>query len=475
MKSRGSSCSSSRVSSAAMPWICAGRRIRSSAPPAELEEPVEALEDQHDPEHQDLAAEALLSRPVPPTPAQCPSAPTSPDAASAAARRARRTPPAALAVRDPLRGRPGRHRVRARPATGAPAASAAARSRLCSSSSLAQRRTSPLRTRGRSPPRTSRSRRPARTTRPFGRRHRRQRTQLRRGVLGLRSDLGDRALSSLDERTDPLEEPGVRSRQQPRARPHRDGAGIGAAPPHRDAMARGLTGQLHEQQRPVEGVGHSHSVTIVTENPRRLHGSRHSPRQRRVQKWDEAIFGCEDGLVYKEVRRCPTLPRGLPRSTIGAESLSFRVRNVTGRFPLAMAAVTRSMCCWWSKGPPRSTIGAESLSFRVRNVTGRFPLAMAAETCSMFQSCTPVTPCAGCGVVPIVHREPQSGREQQAHTSHAQPVRVEVLSSRRLISTGQLRRSFVPASTSGLSTQSSTGSLSPSRGMEVSSRRRLPA
>ena len=42
----------------------------------------------------------------------------------------------------------------------------------------------------------------------------------------------------------------------------------------------------------------------------------------------------------KEVRRCPTLPRGLPCSTIGAESLSFRVRNVTGRFPLAMAAET---------------------------------------------------------------------------------------------------------------------------------------
>ena len=43
---------------------------------------------------------------------------------------------------------------------------------------------------------------------------------------------------------------------------------------------------------------------------------------------------------HKEVRRCPTLPRGHPRSTIGAEGLSFRVRNVTGRFPFAMAAET---------------------------------------------------------------------------------------------------------------------------------------
>jgi hypothetical protein len=40
------------------------------------------------------------------------------------------------------------------------------------------------------------------------------------------------------------------------------------------------------------------------------------------------------------VRRCPTLPQGPPCSTIGAASLSFRVRNVSGRFPRAMAAET---------------------------------------------------------------------------------------------------------------------------------------
>ena len=51
--------------------------------------------------------------------------------------------------------------------------------------------------------------------------------------------------------------------------------------------------------------------------------------------------GHPDGWPFhKEVRRCPTLPQGPPCSTIGAESLSFRVRNVTGRFPLAMAAET---------------------------------------------------------------------------------------------------------------------------------------
>src|SRR4051794_23710611 len=44
----------------------------------------------------------------------------------------------------------------------------------------------------------------------------------------------------------------------------------------------------------------------------------------------------------ENVRGRPTLPRSDPRSTIGAERLSFRVRNGTGRFPLAVAAVTLS-------------------------------------------------------------------------------------------------------------------------------------
>ena len=46
----------------------------------------------------------------------------------------------------------------------------------------------------------------------------------------------------------------------------------------------------------------------------------------------------------KIVRRRPTLPRSHPRSTIGAEGLSFRVRNGTGRFPFAMAAETLWRC-----------------------------------------------------------------------------------------------------------------------------------
>src|SRR3954451_21940172 len=87
-----------------------------------------------------------------------------------------------------------------------------------------------------------------------------------------------------------------------------------------------------------------------------------------MQKAPRTVFW---GLSTDEVRRCPTLPRGHPCSTIGAESLSFRVRNVTGRFPLAMAAETLLM-------------------FRVVHTNG----------------------------VPV-HREPQSGREQQSCDSYA--------------------------------------------------------
>jgi hypothetical protein len=50
------------------------------------------------------------------------------------------------------------------------------------------------------------------------------------------------------------------------------------------------------------------------------------------------------GPQHEDVRRRPTLPRGPPRSTIGAEGLNFRVRNGTGCFPFAMAAETLWRC-----------------------------------------------------------------------------------------------------------------------------------
>ena len=48
--------------------------------------------------------------------------------------------------------------------------------------------------------------------------------------------------------------------------------------------------------------------------------------------------------LFKNVRRRPTLPRGPPRSTIGAEELNFRVRNGTGCFPFAITAETLLRC-----------------------------------------------------------------------------------------------------------------------------------
>jgi hypothetical protein len=44
------------------------------------------------------------------------------------------------------------------------------------------------------------------------------------------------------------------------------------------------------------------------------------------------------------VRRRPTLPRGPPRSTIGAEELNFQVRNGAGCFPFAMVTETLWRC-----------------------------------------------------------------------------------------------------------------------------------
>src|SRR5262249_37973134 len=58
----------------------------------------------------------------------------------------------------------------------------------------------------------------------------------------------------------------------------------------------------------------------------------------RSQQKTGGRFG--EAAPRKVVRRRPTLPRGPPRSTIGAEGLNFRVRNGTGCFPFAMATET---------------------------------------------------------------------------------------------------------------------------------------
>ena len=63
-----------------------------------------------------------------------------------------------------------------------------------------------------------------------------------------------------------------------------------------------------------------------------------------IQTSEEGRSTVSGATLFKHVRRRPTLPRGPPRSTIGAEGLNFRVRNGTGCFPFAITAETLLRC-----------------------------------------------------------------------------------------------------------------------------------
>jgi hypothetical protein len=86
-------------------------------------------------------------------------------------------------------------------------------------------------------------------------------------------------------------------------------------------------------------------------------------RPHRVVKKKADPYG---SAFLKVFRRCPTLPRGLPRSTIGAEGLNFRVRDGTGCFPFAIAA-GNSMELSLARGrrpcPGNRTVDARRLVF----------------------------------------------------------------------------------------------------------------
>ena len=69
-------------------------------------------------------------------------------------------------------------------------------------------------------------------------------------------------------------------------------------------------------------------------------------------KMQEAPRSCV-GPLGKNVRLRPTLPHRHQCSTIGAEGLSFRVRNGAGRFPFAMTAET----LWRYQSVPDRTSG----------------------------------------------------------------------------------------------------------------------
>jgi hypothetical protein len=82
-----------------------------------------------------------------------------------------------------------------------------------------------------------------------------------------------------------------------------------------------------------EQYGHQVSITAGTGGRRCL--GRHSEEGRSTLRERPSSW---------HVRRRPTLPRGPPRSTIGAEELNFRVRNGTGCFPFAVTAETLWRC-----------------------------------------------------------------------------------------------------------------------------------
>jgi hypothetical protein len=69
-----------------------------------------------------------------------------------------------------------------------------------------------------------------------------------------------------------------------------------------------------------------------------------SIRHHRTQTNEEGRSTLSGATLFTHVRRRPTLPRGPPRSTIGAEGLNFRVRNGTGCFPFAITAETLLRC-----------------------------------------------------------------------------------------------------------------------------------
>ena len=124
-------------------------------------------------------------------------------------------------------------------------------------------------------------------------------------------------------------------------------------------------------------------------------------------------------LPMKDVRRRPTLPHPPECSTIGAIELSFRVRNGTGRFLDAMTAVTR-------RDQPATHPNIETLEQR------------------------------GC-----------SSRTAQWTRTHSKQhtQRMVVVSHRPLV---PVSSTHCCASTSGLSTQSSTGGLTHLKGARIS-------
>jgi hypothetical protein len=110
---------------------------------------------------------------------------------------------------------------------------------------------------------------------------------------------------------------------------------------------RDLTQPRPQLRRPIRcRSGRNHGIVKPTE-PQAIHlRDLHHSTGRHL--WKHPRW-CGGGVSVC-VRRCPTFPPGLG-SIIGAGWLSFRVRDGSGRFPAAIAAVTLFCCvppglCW---------------------------------------------------------------------------------------------------------------------------------
>jgi hypothetical protein len=98
----------------------------------------------------------------------------------------------------------------------------------------------------------------------------------------------------------------------------------------------------------------------------------------RTQTNEEGRSTLSGATLFMYVRRRPTLPRGPPRSTIGAEGLNFRVRNGTGCFPFAITAETLLRChrrCFVKQACWRPYLGNRTVDAKSKRVKAK-PLGL---------------------------------------------------------------------------------------------------
>src|SRR6478736_1740409 len=119
------------------------------------------------------------------------------------------------------------------------------------------------------------------------------------------------------------------------------GRSVGARP-SRGVQVDGRSPSRRDSPRPSRpGSAFASSGLFIVRHCRKAYRNfRFLLGTQKTQEKSLAIEIASDLPWGMSVRRCPTLPHRGRCSTIGAEGLSFRVRDGTGRFPFAMTAVT---------------------------------------------------------------------------------------------------------------------------------------